>query len=32
MIVKFGTNVARSSRAGRRNRFRAKIEAQAVSV
>ena len=32
MIVKLGSNVARSSRGGRRNRLRAKMLAQAVSV
>jgi hypothetical protein len=32
MIVKFGSNVARSSSGGRRNRFRAKMLAHAVSV
>ena len=32
MIVKLGTKVARSSRGGRRNRLRAKMLAQAVSV
>ena len=32
MIVKFGREGARSSRGGRRNRFRAKMLAQAVSV
>ena len=32
MIVKFGLNVASSSAAGRRNRLRAKMLAQAVSV
>ena len=32
MIVKLGSNVARSSRGGRRNRLRAKMLAHAVSV
>ena len=32
MIVKFGTNAARSATAGRRKRLRAKMLAQAVSV
>jgi hypothetical protein len=32
MIVKFGANRASSSADGRRNRFRAKMLAQAVSV
>ena len=32
MIVKLGANAARSSRGGRRNRLRAKMLAQAVSV
>ena len=32
MIVKFGTKPGRSSRGGRRNRLRAKMLAQAVSV
>ena len=32
MIVKLGSNAARSSRGGRRNRLRAKMLAHAVSV
>ena len=32
MIVKLGANVASSARGGRRNRLRAKMLAQAVSV
>ena len=32
MIVKFGANAARSAAVGRRNRLRAKMLAQAVSV